>query len=151
MEPSSFSRKFIVLRPVHVRGSIPHRSGFKSKTPFTFPPFQGKHAEADLLFRRAMVVAETEPGTDHPSVAATLNNYAALLASQVTRVSIVIHVAVTFPGPSVQCRYFGAVINCDAHLLLLRVCMLKPSHCSSARWQSMKRRTALTTRTSLPT
>ena len=40
---------------------------------------QGKHAEAESLFKRALTIREKSLGPEHPKVAATLENYAALL------------------------------------------------------------------------
>lgn len=56
---------------------------FMPPTPFTWPPFQGKYAEADLHYIRATDIAETALGPGHPSVALVLNNRALLLESQV--------------------------------------------------------------------
>ncbi len=43
---------------------------------------QGKYAEAELLVRRALEIMEAALGPEHPHVATTLNNLAALLQAQ---------------------------------------------------------------------
>ena len=40
---------------------------------------QGKHAQAELLFRRAIAIDEKALGPEHPHVAIGLENYADLL------------------------------------------------------------------------
>jgi Tfp pilus assembly protein PilF len=40
---------------------------------------QGKYAQAEPLYRRALVIDEKALGPEHPQVAAVLENYAALL------------------------------------------------------------------------
>ena len=40
---------------------------------------QGKYAEAEPLYTRALEIDEKALGPDHPNVATTLENYAALL------------------------------------------------------------------------
>jgi tetratricopeptide (TPR) repeat protein len=40
---------------------------------------QGRYAQAEPLFRRAIAIQEKGPGAEHPRVAQTLMNYAALL------------------------------------------------------------------------
>jgi tetratricopeptide (TPR) repeat protein len=40
---------------------------------------QGKHAEAEPLFQRALAIQEKALGPDHPDVAKVLGNYARLL------------------------------------------------------------------------
>jgi tetratricopeptide (TPR) repeat protein len=40
---------------------------------------QGRHAEAEPLYRRALAIREKTLGPDHPDVATVLVNYAALL------------------------------------------------------------------------
>ena len=47
-----------------------------SDTPETI---QGKYAEAEPLFERALAIKEKALGTEHPDVAAVLENYASLL------------------------------------------------------------------------
>lgn len=44
---------------------------------------QGKHGEAEPLYRRAMTITERTLGTNHPSYAIDLNNLAGLLKGQV--------------------------------------------------------------------
>ena len=44
---------------------------------------QGKHAEAEAMYLRAIGIEENVLGPDHPEVAATLSNLAGLLAKQV--------------------------------------------------------------------
>ncbi len=39
---------------------------------------QGRYAEAGSLYRRALAIREKALGSEHPSVAASLENYAAL-------------------------------------------------------------------------
>lgn len=48
---------------------------------------QGEHAEAKAVFLRAISIQEKALGPDHPEVAATLNNLAGLLQTQVRAVS----------------------------------------------------------------
>ena len=43
---------------------------------------KGNLAEAELLYRRALVIREEKLGTDHPDVANTLNNLAGLLKTK---------------------------------------------------------------------
>ena len=45
--------------------------------------FQGMYDEADLLFLREIEILEKTVGRDHPDLAATLSNRAALLRAQV--------------------------------------------------------------------
>lgn len=45
--------------------------------------FQGKHVEAELLYRRCQAMQEKVLGPDHPDLSTTLNNGAALSESQV--------------------------------------------------------------------
>ena len=40
---------------------------------------QGKYAEAELLYRRALAIAEKALGPEHPDVATALENYSKLL------------------------------------------------------------------------
>ncbi len=40
---------------------------------------QGRYAEAEPLYQRALVIWEKAPGPEHPNVAQSLENYAALL------------------------------------------------------------------------
>ncbi len=40
---------------------------------------QGRYAEAEPLFQRALAIDEKALGPEHPDVAASLENYAALL------------------------------------------------------------------------
>ncbi len=40
---------------------------------------QGKYAEAEPLYKRALAIREEALGPDHPHVAGSLENYAALL------------------------------------------------------------------------
>jgi tetratricopeptide (TPR) repeat protein len=40
---------------------------------------QGQYAQAEPLYRRALAIREKALGPEHPSVATTLANYAALL------------------------------------------------------------------------
>ncbi len=40
---------------------------------------QGRYAEAEPLYKRALAILEKALGPDHPDVATTLENYAALL------------------------------------------------------------------------
>ncbi len=40
---------------------------------------QGKYAEADPLYKRALAIRENALGPEHPSVATSLENYADLL------------------------------------------------------------------------
>lgn len=47
---------------------------------------QGKHAEAEAFFLRAIGIQEKVPGPDHLDVATTLNNLAKMLYKQVTPV-----------------------------------------------------------------
>lgn len=44
---------------------------------------QGKHAEAEPLFKRSLAIDEEVYGPDHPQVAQDLHNWAGLLRSQV--------------------------------------------------------------------
>lgn len=44
---------------------------------------QGKHAEAEALYRRSQAIREEVLGPRHPDVAEVLNNRATLLKSQV--------------------------------------------------------------------
>ena len=43
---------------------------------------QGKYAEAEALYKRALEIKEKALGADHPSVAMTLNNLAVLYQGQ---------------------------------------------------------------------
>ena len=43
---------------------------------------QGKYAEAEPLFKRALAIREKALGKDHPDVATSLNNLALLYDSQ---------------------------------------------------------------------
>lgn len=45
---------------------------------------KGKYEEAGILYGRALTIKETVHGRDHPEVATTLNNQAALLSKQVS-------------------------------------------------------------------
>lgn len=45
-------------------------------------PFQGKYAEADALYLRAIEVGEKMVGHDHPYLATSFNNRAELLRAQ---------------------------------------------------------------------
>jgi tetratricopeptide (TPR) repeat protein len=40
---------------------------------------QGKYAEAEPLYKRALAISEKALGADHPAVADVLENYASLL------------------------------------------------------------------------
>ncbi len=40
---------------------------------------QGRYAEAEPLYQRALAIVEKALGSEHPSVATSLENYAALL------------------------------------------------------------------------
>ena len=40
---------------------------------------QGKYAEAEPLYQRSLTIVEKALGPEHPDVATTLDNYAALL------------------------------------------------------------------------
>lgn len=48
--------------------------------------FQGNYVKAELLYERSQTIREKVLGLDHPDVAQSLNNRAALLQSQVTAV-----------------------------------------------------------------
>ena len=56
-------------------------------------PFQGKYAEADPLYLRAIEIGEKTLGPDHPELATRLNNRAGLLAAQVRDQGHVLEVA----------------------------------------------------------
>jgi tetratricopeptide (TPR) repeat protein len=43
---------------------------------------QGRYAEAELLYKRSLTIAEKTLGPDHPDVATSLNNLAALYRAQ---------------------------------------------------------------------
>jgi tetratricopeptide (TPR) repeat protein len=43
---------------------------------------QGRHAEAEPLYKRALVITEKALGPDHPRVGTTLNNLAQLYRAQ---------------------------------------------------------------------
>ena len=45
--------------------------------------FQGKYTEAEPIYERALAIREKVLGSEHPDVAATLNDRAGLLTSQV--------------------------------------------------------------------
>ena len=45
---------------------------------------QGKYAEAKPLFERSLEIGKKALGEDHPAVASSLNNLAALLIAQVS-------------------------------------------------------------------
>ena len=48
--------------------------------PATFEiPVQGRYAEAEPLYRRSLAIWEKALGPDHPNVATSFDNYAALL------------------------------------------------------------------------
>ncbi len=42
-------------------------------------PAQGRYAEAEPLYQRALAISEKALGPEHPDVAQSLENYAALL------------------------------------------------------------------------
>ena len=46
-------------------------------------PFQGKYEEAEPLYERCQAIMEKVLGPEHPSLATTLNNRAALFYAQV--------------------------------------------------------------------
>ena len=48
-----------------------------------FLAMQGKDAEAELLYERCQAIQQKVLGSEHPSLATTLNNRAALLTRQV--------------------------------------------------------------------
>ena len=48
-----------------------------------FLTFQGKYAEAEPLYERCQAILEKGVGTEHPSVATTLNNPAGFLSDLV--------------------------------------------------------------------
>ena len=51
---------------------------------------QGKFAEAERLYERSQAIREKVLGPDHPHVAGSLNNRAALLRAQVRAVRILL-------------------------------------------------------------
>ena len=44
-----------------------------------FSPAQGRHPEAEPLYQRSLAILEKALGPEHPDVATSLENYAALL------------------------------------------------------------------------
>lgn len=50
--------------------------------------FQGKFAEADLLYAQAIEIEENALGPDHPSLAVSLNNQAVSLRAQVNALAM---------------------------------------------------------------
>lgn len=50
--------------------------------------FQGKYVEAEPLYEGSQAIREKALGPDHPAVAESLNNWAALLEKQVKAVRI---------------------------------------------------------------
>lgn len=54
----------------------------RRQDPDAFPVVQGKYAEADLLYVRAIDIGERILGPDHRDLAAWLGNRASLLAKQ---------------------------------------------------------------------
>lgn len=54
-------------------------------------PEQGFQGEADELYIRAFEIGEKAIGTDHPDLAAILNNMAALLQKEVRRCQAVVY------------------------------------------------------------
>ena len=53
-----------------------------------FLTFQGKYEEAEPLYERCQVIQEKDLGTEHPSVATTLNNWAGFLSDLVRADSV---------------------------------------------------------------
>lgn len=55
-----------------------------------FWSLQGKYAEAEPLYERALVIRENALGPDHPDVAMVLNNQAVLMNAQASAVGILV-------------------------------------------------------------
>lgn len=76
-------RTFRICRRLHTCWSIAYLwVDLSSQYPTTFA-VQGKHAEAESLFKKTQDVFEHCLGQDHPDVATILNNRAVLLETQV--------------------------------------------------------------------
>ena len=72
-----------VLPPMQQR----HETIFSLSLPVTF---QGKYEEAEPLYRRSLAIREKVYGPDHPAVARGLNNWAALLETQVRKQTMLV-------------------------------------------------------------
>lgn len=73
------------------------------------PTVQGKYAEAEPLYRRALAIQEKTLGPEHPKVAASLNNLAGVLRSQVTTACVGTCARKVLQRPSLCRGYSGFV------------------------------------------
>ncbi len=115
---------------------------------------QGRYAEAEPLYRRALAIREQALGPEHPDVATSLNNLAALLQTRA---------ATPRPSRSTGARWRSASrpsapstrtwrpsLNNLAVLLQTTAATPRPSRSTSARWRSGSRPSAPSTRTWRP-
>ena len=107
---------------------------------------QGRDAEAEPLFKRAIAILEKAVGLDSPEIAAALNNLAALYQRQeryadaeplfkralAIREKIARRAIIPISAQSLN--------NLATHVREARAATAIPNRCSSGRWRSTKRR-----------
>ena len=101
---------------------------------------QGKHVEAEPLYREAITIWKKVHGEEHPQVATGLNNLAELLRAQVSLSGKMC--ARPFSKTDVGCSSFLTIFDCR------RANMTKRSPSTAKPWQLTRKSTATRTQTS---